>query len=58
MDKSIECECGNTLFWFFGSFFRCNKCYNEFKNQGDELWMRRFNLETHEYCKNWEHFKI
>ena len=26
MDKSIECECGNTLFWFFGSFFRCNKC--------------------------------
>lgn len=55
MDESIVCECGNDRFWWFGEFLRCPKCHNEFKGGRNELWMRRFNLETKSYGENWEH---
>jgi len=59
MDESIECECGETRFWWFGDFLRCPKCHNEFKQTGPkgrrELWLRRFNRELKCYGKNWEH---
>jgi len=58
MDEFYYCECGCPTFTFFGCFVRCDACSNEFKHTGPkgrrEFWMRRFNLETHEYA-NWEH---
>ena len=58
MDKFYYCECGCPTFVFFGCFVRCDACQNEFKHTVPkgrrEYWLRRFNLETHEYS-NWEH---
>ena len=56
MDESITCECGNDKFWWFGEFSRCPKCYNEYKKDGAEYWLRRFNKEENCYNENWEHF--
>ena len=58
MDKSIICECGNQVFWWFGDFVRCTRCYTEYKQTEDvpgekETWLRRFNNDSHEYDKNW-----
>ena len=61
MKESWRCECGNDKFWFFGDFVRCPKCLNEMKltktgrKKQVEFWVRRYNLITHEYDKNWEH---
>ena len=58
MDEYYICECGVANFLWFGTFVRCGACYNEYKHTGPkgrrEYWLRRFNLETHEY-HNWEH---
>jgi hypothetical protein len=58
MDQNIICECGETTFWWFGSYLRCTKCCTEFKQTGpkgrEEFWQRKFNHETHEYCEHWE----
>lgn len=58
MDESIICECGNSQFWYFGSFVRCSKCFIEIKQEEAknkvETWLRRFNKETNSYEKNWE----
>lgn len=56
MDESIKCECGSYLFWYFGKFSRCTKCYNEYKVVDGENWMRRFNKEENAYSQNWEHY--
>ena len=60
MDKSIKCECGNNTFWYFKTFVRCTKCWNEYKettnfNHETEFWMRRFNKVEKKYNPNWEH---
>ncbi len=34
MDESTTCECGNEVFWFFGHFVRCPKCYKEYGRDG------------------------
>jgi len=31
MNESFICECGNEKFWFFWSYARCTKCFNEYK---------------------------
>ena len=31
MEESLVCECGNEKFWFFWSYARCTKCFNEYK---------------------------
>ncbi len=58
MEESYQCECGCELFWFFGCFVRCSKCFNEYKHTGPkgrrEYWLRRFNHAEHEYS-NWVH---
>lgn len=65
MDISIICECGNDEFLYFGEYVRCPNCLNEIKRittpypfigqikQDIEIWIRRFNYETHNYS-NWE----
>jgi len=63
MDKGIICECGNEKFWFFGSYVRCVKCLNEFKDttiysDGIFVWMRRYNKETNSYHRNWEKYEF
>ena len=63
--ENLQCECGETVFWWFGYFLRCPVCLNEYKDtcfkvrkgvQIRELWVRRFNKETKTYDKNWEHY--
>lgn len=62
MDESIKCECGESKYWWFGSFFRCQKCYNEFKvtstEDQDVYWVRRFNGEKSKYSESWEHLTM
>lgn len=29
--ENFICECGNENFWFFWSYVRCTKCFNEYK---------------------------
>lgn len=55
MDESIKCECGNDKFWWFGDYLRCPKCHNEYKKDGIEYWLRRFNKEENHYSEHWEH---
>lgn len=46
MDKSLECNCGNNLFWFFqDGTLRCNKCYAEYRYnpEYDEIYVRLWN---------------
>jgi len=31
MEENLTCECGNETFWFFWSYARCTKCFNEYK---------------------------
>ena len=31
MGESFICECGNETFWYFWSYVRCTKCFNEYK---------------------------
>ena len=61
MDEAQKCECGNTMFWWFGDFVRCPNCYNEMRHTrlergGNENWFRRFNKETCSY-EGWEPFQ-
>ncbi len=74
MNESFVCECGNEKFWYFWSYVRCSKCFNEYKytwndgwvpgegivehNIGPERWLRRFNKEKNQYHDNWEKSKI
>ena len=51
----VKCECGNDKFWWFGPFTRCPECYNEYKKDGIEYWLRRFNKEENTYSEHWEH---
>ena len=57
----IECECGSVHFLWYGDFLRCKKCFTEFKQTGRrgkrELWLRKFNVKTYKYERNWEHHK-
>ena len=69
MKKLVECECGNTEFWYFWNKVRCPKCQNEYKLKETltyktehaevydiEKWVRKINNETHEYG-NWAKVK-
>ena len=52
----IVCECGNKEFIESGGYTLCPKCLNQMKQtEIVEIWMRRFNLKTQGYGKNWEH---
>ena len=31
MNESLICECGNQNFWYFWTYVRCTKCFNEYK---------------------------
>lgn len=56
MEEGLTCECGHSTFWVFWDKIRCPECHNEYKKDGEELWMRRFNKEDHFYPGNWEHW--
>jgi hypothetical protein len=70
MEEPLICECGHETFWFFWSFARCTKCFNEYKktieewkfgdrnDPGPEFWMRRFDKKKNQYHDNWEKSKI
>jgi hypothetical protein len=42
MDESLVCECGNEEFWFFWSYARCTKCFNEYKREWRDSWTTGF----------------
>lgn len=62
MDESMKCECGNDTFWYFGTFVRCPKCYQEYKRTETvvrsvevEHWTRRWSVDGENAHGNWEH---
>ena len=46
MDESLICECGNENFWFFWSYARCTKCFNEYKKVMTEYYLHGFGGAT------------
>jgi len=53
MDKSFQCECGKTAFWYFNEEdkIRCTHCYTEYRLNLSRK--RKFNKEENRY-EDWE----
>ncbi len=53
MDKSFQCECGKTTFWYFNEEdkIRCTHCYTEYRLNLSRK--RKFNKEENRY-EDWE----